>query len=72
MSISSPKIAVIHDWLVTFGGAERVLEHILSCFPEADLYVVIDFLPEPHRQFLQGIVIKTSFIQHLPFAKSQY
>ena len=72
MSISSPKIAVIHDWLVTFGGAERVLEHILSCFPEADLYVVIDFLPEHHRQFLQGRVIKTSFIQYLPFAKSKY
>ncbi len=72
MSISSPKIAVIHDWLVTYGGAERVLEQILACFPEADLYVVIDFLPEQHRQFLQGRTIKTSFIQNLPWAKTKY
>lgn len=70
--ISTPKIAVIHDWLVTSGGAERVLESILSCFPEAHLYVVIDFLPEQHRQFLQGRIVKTSFIQHLPFAKNKY
>ncbi len=72
MSISTPKIAIVHDWLVTSGGAERVLESIMSCFPEAHLYVLIDFLPEPHRQFLQGKVIKTSFIQNLPFAKSKY
>lgn len=72
MSLSTPKIAVIHDWLVTSGGAERVLESILSCFPEADLYVLIDFLPEQHRQFLQGKIVKTSFIQRLPFAKSKY
>lgn len=72
MNFSSLKIAVVHDWLVTSGGAERVLEQILSCFPQADLYVVLDFLPSEHKQFLKGRAIKTSFIQHLPLAKRMY
>lgn len=72
MSLSNIKIAIIHDWLVTFGGAERVLEQIFSCFPNAHLYVVIDFLPKHYRQFIQDKIIKTSFIQQLPFANRMY
>lgn len=72
MNFSNLKIAIIHDWLVTSGGAERVLEQIICCFPNAHLYVVIDFLPEHHRQFIKDKIIKTSFIQHLPFANKIY
>jgi hypothetical protein len=45
------KIAVIHDWLVTYAGAERALEQILKLYPDADLYSLVDFLPQeegPH------------------------
>ena len=31
------KVAIVHDWLVTYAGAERVLEEIINCFPDADL-----------------------------------
>ena len=31
------KIAIVCDWLVTYAGAERVLEQMLEGFPEADL-----------------------------------
>lgn len=72
MNFSELKIAIIHDWLVTSSGAERVLEQILSCFPEAHLYVVIDFLPKRDRQFMQDKIVKTSFIQQLPFANKMY
>lgn len=72
MNFSNLKVAIIHDWLVTSGGAERVLEQIISCFPNAHLYVVINFLPQHHRQFLKDKIIKTSFIQHLPFANKMY
>lgn len=34
------KIAVVHEYLTGFGGAERVLLDILEIFPEADLYVL--------------------------------
>ncbi len=66
------KIAVVHDWLVCYAGAERVLEQILLCFPGADIYTIVDFLPENERGFIGGSVVKTSFIQHLPFARQHY
>lgn len=66
------KIAVIHDWLVTYAGAERVLEQILLCYPQADLFSLVDFVPVGQRQFLQGKKVKTSFIQNLPLARKKY
>jgi hypothetical protein len=35
---TNKKIAIIHDSLTDFGGAERVLFHLLSIFPQADVY----------------------------------
>jgi glycosyltransferase involved in cell wall biosynthesis len=68
----SLKIAIVHDWLVTYAGAERVLEQMLLCYPQADLFSLVDFVPEGQRQFLQGKTVKTSFIQNLPWARKKY
>ena len=40
------RVAIIHDWLVTYAGAERVLEQMLHVYPDADLFSIVDFLPE--------------------------
>jgi glycosyltransferase involved in cell wall biosynthesis len=64
------KVAIIHDWLVVYGGAERVLEQIIDCFPEADLFSLVDFLEE--RECLRGRPVRTSFIQKLPFSRKHY
>jgi glycosyltransferase involved in cell wall biosynthesis len=66
------KVAVIHDWLVTYAGAERVLEQILNVYPDADIFTLVDFLAPGKRDFLKGRPVKTSFIQRLPFAKTRY
>ena len=66
------KIAVVCDWLVTYAGAERVLEQILKLYPEADLFCLVDFLEEKDRSFLQGKKPQTSFIQKLPKARTHY
>jgi glycosyltransferase involved in cell wall biosynthesis len=66
------KIAIIHDWLVTYGGAERVLAAILDIYPNADLFSIVDFLPDSDRQKILGKRATTSFIQRLPFAKKKY
>lgn len=66
------KIAIVHDWLVTYAGAERVLEQMLNVFPAADLYSVVDFLDTSQRTFIQGKKVRTSFIQNLPMAKKYY
>lgn len=66
------KVAIVHDWLVVYAGAEKVLEQLILLYPEADLFSVVDFLPEPQRRFLQGKPVRTSFIQKLPFARTKY
>ena len=66
------KVAIVHEWLVDYSGSERVLEQMLCCFPDADLYSLVDFLPTNLRGFIQHKVVKTSFIQKLPFAKKYY
>lgn len=66
------KVAIIHEWLVDYSGSERVLEQILNLFPHADLYAVVDFLPSGSRGFIQNKSVQTSFIQQLPFAKSNF
>lgn len=66
------KIAVVCDWLVTYAGAEKVLEQILNIYPEADLFALVDFLDEDKRGFIKHKNVTTSFIQHLPKAKTKY
>lgn len=66
------RIAVVHDWLVTYAGSERVLEQILAVFPDADLFCVVDFLPDDERAFLGGRRPRTTFVQRLPFARRAF
>lgn len=66
------KIAIVHDWLVTYAGAEKCLEQMLNIFPEADLYALVDFLDDDNRDFIKHKKVTTSFIQKLPKAKTKY
>ncbi len=58
------KIALVCDWLVTYAGAERVIEKMIECFPHADLFSVVDFVED--RDFLKNKKPVTTFIQKLP------
>lgn len=66
------RVAIVHDWLVTYAGSERVLEQIVSLFPDADLFSLVDFLPQNGRGFILNKPVRTSFIQHLPLARRKY
>ncbi|WP_321311663.1 glycosyltransferase [Halarcobacter sp.] len=73
IDISNYKIAIVHDWLVTNAGAEKVLKSILDIFPEADIFSLVDFLNDKDRKnILKGKYSKTSFIQKLPFSKNKF
>jgi glycosyltransferase involved in cell wall biosynthesis len=65
-------LAVVHEWLVTHAGSEQVVEHILNQYPTADLYSLVDFLPDDHRHFIQHKSVHTSFIQRLPLARRHF
>ncbi|GIO12256.1 hypothetical protein J19TS2_18110 [Cohnella xylanilytica] len=66
------KVAIIHDWLVTYAGAEKVLEQILKLFPNADLFSVVESLTHDQKGFILNKKVNTSYIQKLPFAKTKY
>jgi glycosyltransferase involved in cell wall biosynthesis len=66
------KVAIVHDWLTLKGGAETCLEEFLDLYPQADLFCVVDFLPEHERGFLKSHRITTSFIQRLPGTAKRY
>src|SRR5262245_41265443 len=66
------RVAVIHDWLEVFAGAERVSAEVIKLFPQGDLFSVVDFLPPDLRGHLLGKKARTTFIQRLPFAKKFY
>ena len=66
------KIAVVHEWLTSHAGSEKVVEQILNIYPQAHLYSLVDFLPVAQRGFLQNKTVTTSFIQRLPFANRSF
>lgn len=66
------KTAIVHEWLTGYAGAERVLEEILKLYPDADIFSLVDFIPEGKRGFLMNKKVKTSFIQRLPMAQKKY
>jgi glycosyltransferase involved in cell wall biosynthesis len=69
---SNLRIAIVHDWFVTVGGGEYVVEVLLACFPQADLFTLVDFYPDHLRSVLNKHKVLTSFIQKLPFAKTKH
>lgn len=39
--MNSPKVAIVHDYLVQYGGAETTLEYICDIFPSAPIYTSV-------------------------------
>jgi glycosyltransferase involved in cell wall biosynthesis len=70
--LSELKVAIVHEWLIDYSGSERVVEQMLKCFPQADLFAVVDFLEDHERGFLGGRKATTTFIQKLPRAKKSF
>lgn len=68
----SPKIAVVHEWLVDYSGSEKVVEQILNTYPDSDLFSLVEFLPDSLKYFIHNKKVQTSFIQKLPFSKRKY
>lgn len=66
----NPKLAIVCDWLVSRGGAERVIQTISDMFPHAPVYTSI-YDPRMLPEFSERD-IKTSFIQKFPLSKRKH
>lgn len=66
------KVAIVHEWLSSYAGSEKVVEQILRCYPDADVFAVCDFLKPEDRTFLNNKKVTTTFIQRLPWAAKKF
>lgn len=65
------RVALTHDWLVSFGGAERVLEALHELYPDAPVYTTV-YDKNVMPLSMSSIDARTSFIQRLPLSKKLY
>jgi glycosyltransferase involved in cell wall biosynthesis len=65
------RVALVHDYLVQYGGAERVLEVLTEMYPEAPIYTLI-YDPNNLYGAFSGKRIHTSFLQNMPFARKHH
>lgn len=66
------KTAIVHEWLTTFGGSERILLECLRLFPEADVYALIHFPQNFQNTELRSLQTRTSFLQKIPQIEKHY
>ncbi len=63
------KIAIVHDYIKEYGGAEKVLEELHNLFPKAPIYTAV-YLPNflgPHKERFEKMDIRPSILQYIPF-----
>ena len=65
------RVALTHDWLVSYRGGEKVLEALCELFPDADLFTLLH-LPNSVPPLIEKRKITTSFLQHVPGIFKRY
>ncbi len=65
------KVAIVHDWIVSYGGGEKVVLKLHQMFPEAPIYTSV-YDKKKMEKYFGGLDIRTSFIQKLPFGIRKY
>ncbi len=68
----TPRIAFVHDWLTSWGGAEMVLQSMLEIWPDAPVYTIVSDHAGQCKELIAGHRIVDSFIARLPRAKTAY
>ena len=66
------RVALVHEWLVGWGGSESVLESLAAVFPDAPIYTLVHHPDERVRATFKGRDIRTTFLQGLPFGRTFY
>ncbi|AEE15752.1 glycosyltransferase [Treponema brennaborense] len=65
------KVAIVHDWLVNYGGAELFVEYLLKLYPDAELFTLVYDKKRLGAHF-EHCKIHTSFFQRIPFSSKIY
>lgn len=71
MQNSNLRLALVHDWLLKLGGAERVLISLHKIFPEAPIFTLF-FNKEFIKKYLPKANLIPSFLQRIPGIEKIY
>ncbi len=71
-SLTEARVAIVLEWFQRFGGVERVLVEMRKALPGADLFALVHDPESLVGTPLEGVSVRTSFIQSLPRAKEGY
>lgn len=67
------RTAIVHEWLMVYGGSEKCLESFTNIWRDADIFVLFDFVGESERKIiLKDRMPRTSFLQRFPGIKKHY
>lgn len=69
--LATLRVAIVHYWLVSMRGGEKVIEQLCKLFPQADIFTLVC---DPSRlsDDLRSKAIHTSFLQRIPGARRHY
>ena len=62
------KIAIVHDYIKEFGGAERVLKALCEVYPDAPIYTAFYDKNSTAFEHFKDKKIITSWFQYLPYS----
>ena len=65
------RVAIVHYWLVGMRGGERVLERLLTLFPDADIYTHV-YDPAAVSNAIRNRTVGTTFVNKIPGARRHY
>jgi glycosyltransferase involved in cell wall biosynthesis len=65
------KLALVHDYFIQMGGAERVAEELHSMFPDAPMYTTVD-LRKQLPPNLKNAEVRRSWMQRLPINRKNH
>lgn len=71
-SLAEARVAIILDWFQRYGGSESVVTGMHEIFPQADFFAVLHDPELTVGTPLEGISVRTSFIQALPASLKKY
>ena len=62
------KVAIVHYWLVTMRGGEKVLEELCKLFPDADIFTNV-YVPEKVSDIIRSHKVYTTKNQFLAYGE---
>lgn len=65
------KVAIVHDWLVSYAGADRVVDCMHHVFPDAPIYTLV-YDEKKMPAWFREYDIRTTWVQKIPFATRLY